>query len=186
MNNWLSNTPEYEKLSREQRILALEERVIKRIWDFAGVRPKSLAAASQECKLETGTPTLNFGWFHEHYPFPVQMGAAKIDWMQNIQVGDLFGPFTKLKPFKEYEKFLYEVDIDPAEERAALVFPWAHIPKGGSAMVLHNYPVDSSQDPDLRVERGTRIVRPLGNPLVVYVIESLNDFLSNVGTDWAK
>jgi len=186
MSGWLSGTPEYEKLTKEQRQHALEERVIKRIWDFAGVRPKSLAAASQECKLETGTNTLNFGWFHAHYPFPVTLGAAKLEWLHKIQVGDLFGPFTKLPFFKEYERFLEEVDLDPATARAALIFPWAHIPKGGNAMVLHNYPVDTSNEADLRTERGTRIVRPLGNPLVIYVIESLNDFLANVGTDWAK
>lgn len=53
-------------------------------------------------------------------------------------------------------------------------------------MVLHNYPTQSwVTDPDLREERGTRIVRPFGNPLVVYVIESLNDFMMSIGTDWA-
>jgi len=184
--NWLSDTPEYEKLTQEQRVHALEERVIKRIWDYANARPRSLAAAARECKLETGVPSLNFEWFFNHYPFPVVLGAAKLDWMSRIQVGDLFGPFTKLPFFKEYEMFLEGVDVDPVKERAALIFPWAHIPKGGNAMAIHNYPVDSTEDPDLRTERGTRIVRPLGNPTVIYVVESLNDFLANVGTEWAE
>lgn len=186
-SGWLSQTPEYKQLTGEQRRLALEERVIKRILDFAGCRPQSIAACVNECKRETGHAVLNFEWFATHYGnFPVVVGAAKIDWMQNIKVGDLFGAFTKLPFFKEYEKFLDEVDADPALDKAALVFPWAHIPKGGSAMVLHNYPVDSGEDVDLRMERGTRIVRSLGNPLVIYVVESLNDFLTDVGTEWAS
>jgi hypothetical protein len=186
MTGWLTGTPEYERLTKDQQRLALEERVIKHIWDFADARPKSLAAASHECKLETGSPVLNFQWFHDHYPFPVQMGAAKIPWLHQLQIGDLFGPFTKLAFFKEYMSFMERENLDPATARGALVFPWTHIPKGGSAMVLHNYPVDMTDEVDRRKERGTRIIRPYGKPLVLYVIESLNDFLENVGTYWAR
>jgi hypothetical protein len=187
-DGWLSGTPEYKELTQVQRRMALEERVIKRILDHANCRPASIAACVKECKLETGHATLNFEWFHNHYMrFPAMLGAAKINWMQNIQVGDLFGPFTKLPFFKEYEKFCDEIDLDPAVDKAALIFPWAHIPKGGNAMVLHNYPIDTVWDCHHdKAGRGTRIVRPLGNPVVVYVVESLNDFLTNVGTTWVE
>lgn len=185
--DWMSS-PEAKAQIAEQSRLALEQRVIKRIWDFANNRPPRLAEVVQECKLETGKATLNFAWFHDHYPeFPVRLGAAKIPWIHEVSVGDLFGPFTKLPFFKHYEKFLDELDLNPEEEQAALIFPWATIPKGGSAMVLHNYPVnEGTDDPNMRLERGTRIIRPLGNPVVIYVIESLNDFLANVGTTWAQ
>jgi hypothetical protein len=187
-SGWLSQSPEFKQLSTEQRRLALEERVIKRIWDQHGCRPANLGAQVRDCKQQTGKDTLNFEWFHNTYPrFPVMLGAAKIDWTQNIQVGDLFGAFTKLSFFKEYEKFVDEIDLNPAVDQAALIFPWAHIPKGGSAMVLHNSPVDTVWDcHHEKAGRGTRIMRPLGNPVVIYVVESLNDFLMNVGTEWVS
>lgn len=182
---WLSDAePGAGKRHEDTRRRALEERVIKRIWDFAGVRP-NLQEALEECRLETGHSDLSFEWFNQKSNFPVQLGASRIPWVHETQVGDLFGPFTKLPFVKEYVKYVEQAGIDDTREQVGLVFPWPHIPKGGSAMVLHNYPVDSSRDdPDVRIERGARIVRPFGNPLVIYVIESLNDFLLTVGTDW--
>lgn len=184
MSGWLSGTPEYKQKSQEDRRLALETRVIKRIWDFANIRPPSLKAATEECRLETGKEALNFDWFNDKYNFPATLVAAKIPWVHEVTVGDLAGPVKKLPFFKEYQQRLDEADVDPAEQGMALVFPWAHIPKGGSAMVLHNLTVDLWGDGDFWLDRGLTIVRPYNG--VVYAIESLNDFLTGVGAGWAE
>ncbi len=43
-----------------------------------------------------------------------------------------------------------------------------------------------SADHERRTEPDTRILRPYGNPQIVYVVESLDGFLGTVGTGWAK
>ena len=180
--NWLAKqAPEEAAQIEIDRILAAEERLVKRIMSTVGCSAGELRARVGE---EYYSPSLQ--WLRDQTRFPVILGAAKIPWMHQIQIGDLFGPnFVKQRFFVAYTEFLASCGLDDREDHCGLVFNWPGIQQGGSAMVLHNYPVDSCEvDPDLRTERGTRIVRPYGKPLVVYVIESFNDFLLSVGVDW--
>jgi len=126
-------------------------------------------------------------WLTECTQFPVLLGAAKIPWMHAVPVGALFGHnFIKTPFFNEYVTFLTDNGYSDERSRCGLVFNWPGIPKGGSAMVLHSYPGDTWQGTDIYIGEGTRIVRPYGNPLVIYVIESFNDFLHSIGTVWFK
>jgi hypothetical protein len=187
---WLSDgNPEELARLRETQRNAFEERIIKKILGDANVDYHLATARHEASLMNGGDRLLTFDWFQEKYPmYPVRLGAAKIPRTHEITCGHLFGHgFTKLPFYKEFINFLDQADIDMNSERAALVFNWTGIKAGGSAMVIHNYPTSShirQEDPDLRLERGTRIVRPFGYPPVVYVIESLNDFLLSVGKDW--
>jgi len=186
---WLTDgDPEAFAKAEEQRVANYEESLVTRILRHANV-PFHKGALRREAQEETNEYAISFNFFNHKYPeFPVFMGAAKLRWMTKLKVGDLFGThFMKLPCMKAYQDFCESTEFDPRRERLGLVFNWPGIDAGGTAMVLHNYPVDSiDEDPDGRLERGTRIVRPFGNPLVVYVIESFNDFLLSVGTDWAN
>lgn len=180
---WLSQKHAVEREAIElERIAAFEDTVVRRIMVNVGVSASRLRALIDPNEYDRPS----FKWLREQTLFPVFLGSSKIPWMKSIQIGELFGSnFVKTRFFAAYTQFVHEESFDDRKDRCGLVFNWPGISQGGAAMVLHNYPVDSCKyDPDLRVERGTRIVRPFGNPLVVYVIESLNDFIQSVGTDW--
>ena len=170
----------------DDRQAAFGERVIKQILANAGVKNR-LREWKRQVSWKTGKMGLTFDWFHEFFPdFPVRMGAAKLTYIHDISVPNLFGAgFVKMKFFLEYRDHLLRENLDDRTDRAGLAFMWPGI----GIMVLHNYPVgdeaETSPDPDIRTERGTRIVRPFGNPLVIYVVERLDDFLRNIGTEWA-
>lgn len=184
MSNWMAEAEEAFRRD-EQRVAHYEETLVKRILNHAGV-PFTVPGLKARAADETNEHTVSFDFFAQEYPrFPVLLGAAKIKWTHEIQVGHLFGKhFMQLSCMKEYQNLCASVDADPRENRVGLVFNWAGIDAGGSAMVLHNYPpgccVDAHERP-----RGTFVCRPYGSPVVVYVIEAFNDFLDSVGTGWA-
>jgi hypothetical protein len=182
--NWMAKqAPETAAQIEIDRIVAFETTLVKRIMANVGVNAGELRTRVGDAYVGPGMQ-----WLRDQTQFPVMLGAAKISWMQKVQIGDLFGPhFMKTKFFTMYMDFVDMEGLDDRRDHCGLVFNWPGIPQGGNAMVLHNYPVDSCAiDPDLRTERGTRIVRPYGNPLVIYVIESFSDFLLSIGTNWFK
>jgi hypothetical protein len=181
---WLADKrgADFEQIQAQQ-ILGYEETLVKRIMAVAGW---SAARVRQEaCDAGYEQPTM--AWLRRCTRFPVYMGAAKLRWMQDVSVGSLFGPgFVQQPFFRAYTQFIDDAELDDRAQRCGLVFNWPGIAKGGSAMTLHNVPLDAVAAPELRLERGTRIVRPYGNPPVIYVIEALSDFLAMLGTGWCQ
>jgi hypothetical protein len=175
--------PEVAAQIEVDRIVAFEIGLTKRIMATVNVGVGELRMLVGEDYVG---PT--FQWLRDQTRFPVFLGAAKLPWMKNLAIGELFGSnFVKTRFFAAYIEFVGSECFDDRKDHCGLVFNWPGIPQGGSAMVLHNYPVDSCKvDPDLRTERGTRIVRPFGQgkDCNIYVIESFNDFLLSTGTDW--
>lgn len=175
-----TTSPEEREADRQVRF---EATLTKRIMAHAaGWSARQTVDAAKDQGY--GAPIL--AWLREHTMFPVRLGASKIQWMQRVTVGQLFGShFNKTPFFKEYAKFVTDNGLDDREDKVGLCFNWPGVQGGGIAMVLHNYPVASSAiDPDLRIERGTRIVRPFGSPVVVHVVETFKDFLTTTGTEW--
>lgn len=188
---WLTDKdPEAREALENQRRAAFEERIVKRLLKAVNVGVHVGAARADAALMNGGLPLLTFDWFHSAWPrFPARLGAAKVAWTHEITCGQLFGAeFAKLPFFREYQLCVEQLDIDLRLTHFALCFNWAGIQAGGSAMVMHNCPICSASlryaDPDHRENRGTRIVRPYGKPATIYVIESLNDFVANLGTDW--
>lgn len=159
------------------RQLAYETAVVKRILRRT---PPEYVSAVHEAAKQNGTP-LCFSAFHEGCPdFPVRLGSAKIPYVHTITVPSFFRTmFTKTPIFQAYVKWLVTENLDDRQERVCFVFQWPGI---SDMAVLHNFPVGNPNvpDPDLQSQRGTRIVRPYGNPLVIYVLEALDDFLDNL------
>jgi hypothetical protein len=170
-----------------------EARVIKQLLRYARIE-LNVRAAKQQSWEATQAVNINFAWFHERYPrFPIYLGSAKLKNTAGTHIPwtALFGAgFMKLPWMADYEKLCATMNWDVHKDRVALCFNVPHAP-GASIMVLHNQPiqVDNSQmvlpDQERRTETETRILRPLGRDRIVYVLESLNSFLTTVGTDWA-
>lgn len=163
---------------------AFEEQAVKKILAAAGIKTSKYQLL-EDVQRRTNARKMTFDWFHQAFPaFPVRLTGTKLKYVHQIGVPSLFGThFAKNSFFKAFERGLQQNDISVRDSRAGLVFNWPDI----SMMVLHNYPIEPDTGPELesRVERGTRIVRPYGHPVVVYVIESLHDFLLTVGNEWA-
>lgn len=183
-----SNPDAFERQRAQQRD-SFEETVIKKMLSNAGVAYRLSASRADASAMNGGQHRLTFDWFMRTYSrFPVHLGAARLTMTHRVTCGELFGShFMKLPFVKEYQKFGEQLGLDPRNDRFGLIFNWAGIDAGGNAMVVHNYPLNShlTPDPDSRVERGTKIVRPFGNPVVVYVVESLSDLLISTGNGWA-
>ena len=177
---------DFERINTERQG-TFEERIVRQILTWAGHGAR-LAAYARECQDEDGVK-LNCGWLNRRFPrFPVLMGTEKLPRVYEIRVGDLFGPnFVKTPMMEAYKKLQLQLGVSDDNERLGLVFGWPHVPTA-STMVLHNYPIEvhTVPDPSLRMERNTRIVRPYGNPPVVYVIDPLQEFLLSIGKDWAE
>lgn len=184
---WLSGQRAARAQVENDRQTAFEAAVVGRILKFAGLGAQ--IAAYRRDAIERGLEGLSLVWFNETFRrFPVIMGAEKIPHVHELTVGHLFGPnFMRLPMMKEYQKLQIQLGVDDRDARTGLVFMWPHVPTAGT-MILHNYPIEVHQmpDPSLRNERNTRIVRPFGNPVVVYVIDPLDEFLISVGKDWAE
>lgn len=188
--SWLSDkAPHAREQQQQEAVAAFEETLVKRILRRGNVNVP-IGRAKKDAQQLIGESFMSFAWFRRRFPsFPLYMAAVKIPFTHEIKVGQLFGAeFAKLPFWKAYHLAAEQLDIDIQNERLALFFSWAGIAQGGSAMVLHNYPIASQNviDPHTRTERGTRLIRPYGNdPPVVYVIEAMDDFLESVGDDWS-
>lgn len=191
--NWLSSDAEQMEQIEARRLGSLEETIVKKLLTSAGVKYR-IGQCRQDAMDELNEPLMSLAWFHLRYPaFPVRLTVDKIRWGKEgpkmTMIGHLFGShFARMPFFKAFQVASERLDINPQRERMGLVFAWPGIDAGGQHMVIHNYPLEShnTPDPDSRTERGTRIVRPYGrDPVVVYVVESLNDLLTSIGTDWA-
>ncbi len=171
-----SHTPEQ---TEEQRLLGLQETIIKKIFAVAGYKPSNWWTLQQDCHNATNLAKLNFAWFHEAYPtFPVQMGVARVGWVFKLTMRDMFDNFLKSGFFKAYTEFISEQGLDDTQQRAALVFYDIRRP-----MVLHNYPREGEMvDEPAEHTQGTRIVHQFGR--VTYVVEPLAKLLSAIGGDW--
>lgn len=163
-----------------------EEAIVKRLLRSGGVELR-VGQAKQQSWEDFQTRSLTFDWFRQRYPqFPVNMGSSKLPFTSGTHIGwtDLFGSgFMKLPWVAEYIKLCHTMSWNVHTERVALCF---NAPKLGTT-VLHNQPIQAHNvvDPERRTEPETRILRPIGNPRVTYVIETISSFLDTVGTDWA-
>jgi hypothetical protein len=166
---------------------SLEETLVKRLLGHAaGGRPDRPVSVHREA-VQAGFDRACFEWFYQRYPgFPIRLAVSRLRYVHQTGVPDLFGArFAKTKFFRVFADYMAANDLKPVKDRVGLVFGWPEIQPGGAAMVLHNYPPDLQRPGSPQFwTGGTKIVRPFGNPLVVYVIESFQDLMNWVGTEW--
>gem|GEM_PF-4846335 len=171
----------------QSRQLGFQERCVKAILRFANV-PLQVGKAKVDAKAQFNDDSLGFQWFEEHFPgYPVLLLSQKMRYTGKPRWTELFGAgFAKHPWFKEYIKQVSECGWNTQVDRVAMFFNAPHADQSAT-MVLHNQPIQETilHDPEQRTEPETRIIRPYGNPRVVYVIESVKSFMQTVGTDWA-
>lgn len=162
-----------------------EETIIKRILRGAGQAPSNWGVFVNECRERTGLDHLNFEWFRDRYPrFPLRLLPQKIAKAHRTTLIDVFKRFTTTRVFEVYQELAQFHGVNLKEHYAGLVFEMGEL----GACVLHNYPrLDHlGTDETARGDHGTRIVRPVGFPVVVYVVEQLPSLLDGIGKEWAQ
>jgi len=118
---WLDLSPEDQEKRWENQRRSFEETCVKKIIGHAGGKPH---VAVKDAKLE-GYEYADFTYLNGATEFPVIMFGARIAWMHEIQIPQLFGSeFTKTPFFKEYMKGMAQLDLDDTKERVGLVFRW--------------------------------------------------------------
>ncbi|HUS85381.1 MAG TPA: hypothetical protein VMX56_09560 [Anaerolineales bacterium] len=173
---------------REKRQETFEDSTVKRLLRYAGVSG-SWGWAYASVREEFNIHALTFQWLNYQYPaFPVQLASHKAPGFHEIKLSQVFGKnFMKLAFVKSFMDVATQMGWNVSTERVGLVFYTPRADKAG-VMVLHNQPMQVQNvmdDPEQRIEPETRILRPFGNPRIVYVIESFNSFMATVGTEWA-
>lgn len=173
-----------------------EASVIKKLLRYAKIEV-NVRAAKQASWVGNQATNISFTWFNENYPrFPMLLGTTKLKNTSGTHIPwtALFGAqFMKLPWIEAYRTLCNQLGADPRKERIGLCFNVPHAP-GASVMVLHNQPVQAENanvvDPERRAETQTRVIRPFGGsagePRIVYILESIDSFLTTVGTDWAS
>ena len=169
----------------EHSQLVFEDRVVKAIFQYMG-NPVPGHVLSKDSKRATGDIKLSFRWFHQAFPgFPVWLGAQKLPYVHKITGAMLFGSgFRKLPMVEELHEFVSTEGVDLDTDPAGLVFQWPKA-QGTTLMVLHTWPPELSiDDPAMRGDYDTKIIRRYGRPSVVYTIEALKNLVLAMPDDW--
>lgn len=172
-----------EKQRKDDQQLRFQEKVVAKILRHAGIA-HSPAVAKRHAKQHYGDDTLGFQWLAAEYAqFPARLATAKVSYSMNTLFLEVMGSgFTKMPCWKVFHNVAAEEGWDLQNEHCGLVWNWPHADKS-HLMVLHNH-AGQSLSAVQQEALETRIIRPHGNPRVVYVLESLNSFLNAVGTEW--
>jgi len=185
----------YQKRSeadtRLRQQAAFQERIVKQLLRYAGVKLPPLGVVKAEAKVKYGSTDLSFYWLVEEYGFPVHLLSQKMAYTHKATLADLYGQggFKKLPWWKEYEERTEAENIDLHNERAALIFNLPHA-RDAFLMVLHNQPTQVGTgipDAELRADQPwPRTTFPVGKSGIVAVLESFKSFMQTVGTEWAN
>ncbi len=176
--------------AQEGKQLAFQERIVKRLLQYAGVQIQ-VGRAKAEAKEKYGDSSLGFRWFNEEYPrFPLTLMSQKLRYTHKATLADLYGQgrFKHLPWYKEYveQSSLHQVALHL--DRAALIFNLPHA-RDAFLMVIHNQPVQETQVVDAEQrqdEPWPRTTFPLGKSGITVVLESFPSFMQTVGTDWVN
>ena len=159
-----------------------EETIVKRLLQQAKVPLPGWGVIANQCRERTGLDYINFEWFREQYPrFPVRLLPQKVPRAHKTQLIDLFKRFSRTTVFETFRELAEYHGVSPREQAVGLVFEMGSL----GTCVLHTYPRydQMALDGDASDE-GTRIVRPMGSPPTVYVVEQVPTILKAIGTGW--
>ncbi len=123
---------------REQRQLAYEERVIKRIFSECGIKIAGWGRFVNECRDVTGKDRLNFGWFNRSFRRFPSLCARRIPRLHELTMADLFKPAARNRLVKAVIKTLQRIDVD-TERQFVFVFPVTR-----TAFCAHNIELEST------------------------------------------
>lgn len=161
--------------SREQKQLAFEERVIKRLFRECGIKIVSWGRLVNECREISGQPVLNFRWFNSSFKFPAVLCGKRLytgrrgPALADLVLRDLLKPPDKNRAAKLISRVIADQGVND-DDFFVFVFPVAH-----KMFCAHNMSqVDAAT--------GTRLT--VQTPKDIMHIEATDSLFRAVGTNW--
>jgi hypothetical protein len=113
-----------DELRRQQRQLAYEERIIKRVFSECGIKLNGWGRLANECRKQTAQDKLNFGWFNQAFSrFPGRLCGRRIPKLHELNFQDLFKPTKDNRLLKAVAKALAKDEVASKNKRFVFVFP---------------------------------------------------------------
>lgn len=172
-------TPAADELKR-LRQLAYEERVIKRIFTYCGIRLPSWGRLANLCRAATGEKKLNFEWFNTEYgsAFPGRLSGKRIPYVHNITLTELFKPVKKHKLLRRLSPALDAAGINALADAYLFVFPLVRTPF--CVHTLSTVADAAPGQPDQRLQ----LVFNLPNAKRTIFVEPLEAVSKTIGPEW--
>jgi hypothetical protein len=113
-----------DELRRQQRQLAYEERVIKRVFSECGIKITGWGLLANMCRHETAQDKLNFGWFNTEFSrFPGRLCGRRIPRLHEFDFQTIFKPIEKNRLVKAVAKARAKDEITGEDIGWVFVFP---------------------------------------------------------------
>lgn len=161
---------------REQRQLAFEERIIKRVFRECGIKISGWGKLVNECREITGQDKLNFNWFNSEFGhFPGLLYGRRIPRLHELTIADLFKlpKNGKNRLCAAVIKNLQRLEVN-TERRFIMCFPVVR-----TMLCAHNH---SPEEPDI-----PRIQWHCSFPPTVtsgFTVEHTSTLFAAIGPDW--
>lgn len=119
---------------RAESAAAYEEKIVKKILIAAGMEDQ-INIMKNDIRAKTGKPGLTFAWFYEQNPtFPIYLEFARLPYVYQTKVTDLFNKFESLSFYKEW--LLLRDEYLEEDHYVGLVFDFPGIK--GTQMIIHD------------------------------------------------
>lgn len=159
------------ELRRQQRQLAYEERIIKRVFAECGIKVTGWGLMANMCRRETGQDKLNFNWFNQGFRgFPGRLCGRRIPKLHELTFQELAKPLEKNRLAKAVAKALAKDEVELEDGPWVFVFPVVR-----TFFCAHNL--------NYAVPGTAFNVRDSDNRLMLSVSPSANLF-QMIGKDW--
>jgi hypothetical protein len=158
---------EYLESLREQRQLAYEDRIVRRVFRECGVKIVSMGKLVNECKDMTGQPRLSFQWFNTSGSFPGWLCGRRIPRLHELTLAEILKPAMKNRLFKAVVKNLHRQEID---EKVPFAFVFPVVRTMFCAHTLRTEPTASQL-----------VIVSEGSPII---IEPLSAMCQSLGNSW--
>lgn len=112
-----------DELRRQERQLAYEERVIKRVFSECGIKINGWGMLANMCRRETAQDKLNFAWFNQTFRFPGRLCGRRISRLHELTFQDLAKPLKKNRLAKAVAKALAKDEVARDSNSWIFVFP---------------------------------------------------------------
>lgn len=160
-----------DALRRQQRQLAYEERVIKRVFSECGIKINGWGRMANMCRQETVQDKLNFAWFNRQFRrFPGHLSGRRIPRLHELTFQDLAKPFKQNRLAKAAVKALAKAEVPYNDTNWVFVFPVVR-----TFFCAHNF--------DCPVTGTSFSLRDENNKLALSVTPTHNLF-QMIGKDW--
>lgn len=161
---------------REQRQLAFEERIIKRVFRECGIKISGWGRFVNECREITGHDKLNFSWFNSEFQyFPGVLCGRRIPRLHELTISDLFKlpKNGKNRLCAAVIKNLHRLEVN-TDRKFIMCFPVVR-----TMFCAHNHVLESPDIP--RIQWACSFPPTVKNN---FTVEHTATLFAAVGSDW--